>query len=174
MGFYGRSSGRSPRQHMGRGEMRRQHVRGFGSGPDSGIRFVLQLRFHNSRGKVRADIAMSYDTGPNGYPELRQNGKERTSIAGVVTIAGDKGTNAVLLDGQLQFTSSAGVTAHHPGGVSGNPQSTRSYRPWSARCSSTPLRPCRGAARSRSERSCSACCSWTRSAGANRRAPGKG
>jgi hypothetical protein len=78
-------------------------------------KFVLR----DSRGKVRADIAMSYDTGPNGYPVIRlldENGKERTTIgAGVLNISGDKGTRAVLLDGQLQFTSSDGVTARLDG-----------------------------------------------------------
>jgi len=67
-------------------------------------KFILRDR----GGKVRVEIAMSYDVGSKGNPVIRlldENGKELTTIgAGVLDISG-KGESAVLLDDRLQFDS---------------------------------------------------------------------
>jgi hypothetical protein len=85
------------------------------SGTVEGDRIILR----DKEGRMRMEIAMSYETGPNGYPSialLDENGKKRTSIgAGVLNIVGDKGTSVVLLDGQLQFNTDSGVTARLDG-----------------------------------------------------------
>jgi len=67
-------------------------------------KFILRDR----GGKVRVEIAMSYDVGSKGNPVIRlldENGKKLTTIgAGVLDISG-KGESAVLLDDRLQFDS---------------------------------------------------------------------
>ena len=73
-------------------------------------RFILR----DNSGKVRAEIAMTYDFGPKGNPVIRlldENSKELTTIgAGVLTISGNA-SNAVLLDDQLQFSTAGAAIA---------------------------------------------------------------
>jgi hypothetical protein len=69
-------------------------------------KFVLR----DSNGRVRIEITMDHDN-----PTIRlfdENGKVRTMIgAGDLSIQGDKGTNAMLLDGTLQFNNENGMVA---------------------------------------------------------------
>jgi hypothetical protein len=70
-------------------------------------RFALRDR----NGKLRVEIAMSYDFGPKGNPVIRlldENGKELTTIgAGVIGISDGRGQEANLLDDRLQFNSNS-------------------------------------------------------------------
>jgi hypothetical protein len=98
-------------------------------------RFMLR----DKQGRVRAEMAMSYDTGPNGNPSLvllDENGKERTSVdAGNLTISHDSlkefttidagglrtwqddgKKDVTLLVDRLQFSAGAGATARLEGG----------------------------------------------------------
>lgn len=69
-------------------------------------RFLLR----DKQGRVRAEMAMSYDTGPNGNPSLvllDENGKERTTVgAGYLTSSHDDAGNLTISHDNLkEFTT---------------------------------------------------------------------
>jgi len=88
------------------------------SGTVEADRFVLR----DKQGRLRVEMAMSYDFGPNGNPVIRlldEKGQARTVLsAGVLTVIGEKaGASATLLADSLQFdaTGPSSVTARLSG-----------------------------------------------------------
>jgi len=75
-----------------------------------------RLILRDKQGRIRVEVALLYDTGPDGYPVVRlldKNGIERSGLgAGVLTMRDEKGSiHATLLDDTLQFENgSSGVS----------------------------------------------------------------